>query len=185
MRERRRADELPVAFVERDVGALRHRASSIPCVPSGRAGGRSSPAIRSWTKSTMRATRRRARARTCPVQPSVMRASGDTQVISVITSPAPPSARAPRWTRWKSFGMPSSALYMSIGETTTRFASVIPRSVNGVNIGGGADRAARSALAARRVPSRSASRPRTSARRLRDTRGRAAAGSRGSRAGCA
>ena len=56
-----------------------------------------------------------------PVQPSVMRASGDTQVISVMTRPAPPSARVPRCTRWKSFGVPSTALYMSIGETTTRF----------------------------------------------------------------
>jgi hypothetical protein len=35
-------------------------------------------------------------------------------------------------------GVPSSALYMSIGETTMRFASVIPRSRKGVNIGGGA-----------------------------------------------
>ena len=82
-----------------------------------------------------------------PVQPSVIRASGETQVISVTTSPAPPSARAPRWTRWKSFGVPSSALYMSMGETTTRFSTVIPRSVNGVNIGGGALGAARFRLA--------------------------------------
>jgi hypothetical protein len=37
------------------------------------------------------------------------RASGDTQVISANTSPGPPSARAPRWTRWKSFGIPSFA----------------------------------------------------------------------------
>ena len=40
----------------------------------------------------------------------VMRPCGVTQTISVNTSPAPPSARAPRWTRWKSFGMPSRAL---------------------------------------------------------------------------
>ena len=33
-------------------------------------------------------------------------------------------------------GVPSSALYTSIGETTTRFASVSPRSRKGVNIGG-------------------------------------------------
>ncbi len=85
----------------------------------------------------------RRQASTCsgryrPVQPRVIRASGETQVISVTISPAPPSARAPRWTRWKSSGVPSSALYMSMGETTTRFSTVIPRSVNGVNIGGGA-----------------------------------------------
>jgi hypothetical protein len=35
-------------------------------------------------------------------QPGVMRPVGATQVISVITSAAPPSARAPRCTRWKS-----------------------------------------------------------------------------------
>ena len=33
-------------------------------------------------------------------------------------------------------GRPSTALYCAIGETTTRFFSVRPRSVNGVNIGG-------------------------------------------------
>ena len=32
--------------------------------------------------------------------------------------------------------MPSTAEYCAIGETTTRFFSVTPRSVNGVNIGG-------------------------------------------------
>ena len=112
-----------------------------------------------------------------PVQPSVIRASGDTQVISVITSPAPPSARAPRWTRWKSFGVPSVAEYMSIGETTTRFASVSSRSRNGVNIGGGAELVAACPRASRGS--------RTSVRRRRRTSRRAAEGSRGSRAGCA
>ena len=32
--------------------------------------------------------------------------------------------------------MPSTQEYCAIGETTTRFGSVTPRSVNGVNIGG-------------------------------------------------
>lgn len=71
-----------------------------------------------------------------PAQPGVMRPSGLTHTISVITSPAPPSARAPRWTRWKSPGTPSAAEYMSMGETTTRLRRVRPRSRNGVNIGG-------------------------------------------------
>ena len=70
-----------------------------------------------------------------PVQPGVMRPSGDTQVISVNTRPAPPMARAPRCTRCKSFGTPSTALYCAIGETTTRFSSRMPRSLNGRNIG--------------------------------------------------
>ena len=71
-----------------------------------------------------------------PAQPGVIRPDGETQTISVITSPAPPSARAPRWTRWKSVGIPSSAEYMSIGETTTRLASSSRPSRNGWNIGG-------------------------------------------------
>src|SRR5271154_5261706 len=58
-----------------------------------------------------------------PVQPGVIRPVGETQTISVITSPAPPSALLPRWTRWKSPGTPSRAEYMSMGETTTRFGS--------------------------------------------------------------
>ena len=53
-----------------------------------------------------------------------MRPCGVTQVISVNTRPAPPSARAPRCTRWKSLGMPSCALYVAIGETTTRLLEV-------------------------------------------------------------
>ena len=72
-----------------------------------------------------------------PVQPSVMRASGDTHAISVITSPAPPSARAPRWTRWKSFGVPSMALYMSIGDDDDAIDERHAAQRKGVNIGGG------------------------------------------------
>ena len=34
-----------------------------------------------------------------PVHPVEMRASGDTHVISVMTRPAPPIARDPRWTK--------------------------------------------------------------------------------------
>ena len=56
-----------------------------------------------------------------------MRASGETQVISANTSPAPPSARAPKCTRWKSPMRPSVAEYIAIGETTMRFLSVRPR----------------------------------------------------------
>ena len=42
--------------------------------------------------------------------------------------------------------MPSTHEYCAIGETTMRFFSVTPRSVNGVNIGGiGAVRRARAA----------------------------------------
>ena len=58
-----------------------------------------------------------------PVQPGVIRPCGETQTISVMTRPAPPSALPPRWAKWKSVGTPSPfATYMSIGETTTRLA---------------------------------------------------------------
>jgi len=88
------------------------------------------------TKSTMR-----FHATVCPSvyrpgQCGVMRASAEVQVISANTSPAPPSARAPKCTRWWSPGRPSTALYCAIGDTTTRLCNVSPRSVNGVNIGG-------------------------------------------------
>ena len=65
-----------------------------------------------------------------------MRASGDTQVISPKIMPAPPSARLPKWTRWKSFGTPSAAQYIAIGDMTMRFCSDSPRTRYGVNIGG-------------------------------------------------
>lgn len=61
-----------------------------------------------------------------PVQPGVIRPSGLTQTISVMTSPAPPRALAPRWTRWKSPGTPSSATYRSIGETRILLRRVSP-----------------------------------------------------------
>ncbi len=85
----------------------------------------------------------RFQAATCsglymPVQPGLIRPSRLTSVISVITSPAPPIARLPRWTRCQSFGVPSSAEYWHMGEQTTRLASTSSRSRNGVNIGGGA-----------------------------------------------
>ncbi len=72
-----------------------------------------------------------------PVQPGEILPSREMSVISVITSAAPPTARLPRWTRCQSFGIPSSPEYWHIGETTTRFFSFMPRSSNGVNIGGG------------------------------------------------
>src|SRR4030095_8059490 len=86
----------------------------------------------------------RFQAATCsglymPVQPGLIRASRLTSVISVITRPAPPTARLPRWTRCQSPGVPSSAEYWHMGETTTRLASTHSRRRNGVNIGGGGD----------------------------------------------
>ena len=59
------------------------------------------------TNSTMRCHASRCASFQIPVQPGEMRPSGDTQVISVKTSPAPPVAREPRCTRCQSPGMPS------------------------------------------------------------------------------
>ncbi len=66
-----------------------------------------------------------------------MRPSGLTAVLSVMISPAPPTARLPRWTKCQSPTTPSSAEYMHMGETTIRFSSSVPRSRKGVKIGGG------------------------------------------------
>ena len=74
-----------------------------------------------------------------------MRPSRLTSVISVMTSPAPPTARLPRWTRCQSSGVPSSAEYWHMGETTTRFCSTSSRRRKGVNMGGGAGAGARGA----------------------------------------
>ncbi|GMU40069.1 MAG: hypothetical protein AMXMBFR23_09350 [Chloroflexota bacterium] len=61
-----------------------------------------------------------------------MRPSGDTAVASVITRPAPPVARAPRWTRCQSVGKPSSvAEYWHIGDTKMRFRISTSRKRNG------------------------------------------------------
>ena len=61
-----------------------------------------------------------------------MRPSGETAAASVMTSPAPPMARAPRWTRCQSFARPSSAEYWHMGETPTRFGIVTERRERGV-----------------------------------------------------
>ena len=90
------------------------------------------------TKSTIRFHAAVCSSRYRPPQPGVIRPSADVQIISVITSPAPPRARAPRCTRWKSPGVPSTDVYMSIGDTTTRLPSSSSRSRKGVNIGGAA-----------------------------------------------
>ena len=105
VRDRRRTDDRPVPLVERLVHALPHELGRALRPACARAAGRSSRRVHSWTKSTMRFHARDVlRDGTCRVQPGEMRPSRVTQVISVKTSPAPPSARAPRCTRWKSLG---------------------------------------------------------------------------------
>src|SRR5438034_1569010 len=74
----------------------------------------------------------RVQAVTCsglyiPVQPGVMRPSRLTSVISATTRAAPPTAREPRFTRCQSLGVPSSAEYWHMGDTTIRFESSMSR----------------------------------------------------------
>src|SRR5262245_49940707 len=71
-----------------------------------------------------------------PAHPGEIRASYDTSVISTNTNPAPPIARLPMCTRCHSLGMPSSATYWHMGDTTTRLLRSMSRSLNGVNMGG-------------------------------------------------
>ncbi len=92
--------------------------------------------LRSWTKEVTRRQASRCPSFHRPGQPGVIRPSGETQTISVITRPAPPSALEPRCTRWKSPGTPSTAEYMSIGETTIRLFSGSGPIRTGWNIAG-------------------------------------------------
>src|SRR5258706_7118270 len=60
-----------------------------------------------------------------------MRPCAVTAVASVITSPAPPTARDPRCTRCQSWANPSSLEYSHMGETAMRLRRVTPRIVSG------------------------------------------------------
>ena len=71
-----------------------------------------------------------------PAQPGEMRPSRETSVISAMTSPAPPIARAPRCAKWKSFGVPSLQSTCTSATRRRGFGACSPRSENGVNIGG-------------------------------------------------
>src|SRR5690349_10346765 len=57
--------------------------------------------------------------------------SAVTAVASDITRPAPPWAKAPRWTRCQSVGRPSIDEYWHMGDTHTRLRIVVPRRVRG------------------------------------------------------
>src|SRR5687768_8484707 len=60
-----------------------------------------------------------------------IRPSAVTAAASVITSPAPPTARLPRCTRCQSLAKPSTLEYSHIGETAMRLRSGTPRSSSG------------------------------------------------------
>ena len=61
------------------------------------------------------------------------RPTGVTPAASTQTMPAPPTARLPRGTKCHSLGMPSSAEYWHIGDTTIRLRRVTPRRVSGLS----------------------------------------------------
>ncbi len=68
-----------------------------------------------------------------PESSGLIRPSGETAVASTMTSPAPPTARLPRWTRCQSVGKPSLLEYWHIGETKMRLRNSTPRSARGLN----------------------------------------------------
>src|SRR5574341_177287 len=78
-------------------------------------------------KRTMRDSTSTCASFQMPRSCGLMRPSGVTAVASVNTSPAPPTARLPRWTRCQSFANPSSLEYSHIGETKMRLLNVMPR----------------------------------------------------------
>ena len=92
------------------------------------------PAVAPWpcTKSTIRAQAACCSSFQIPVSSGEILPSGTTAVASLITRPAPPRAKEPRWTRCQSFGTPSTAEYWHIGATHTRLRTVTPRRAIGV-----------------------------------------------------
>src|SRR5215213_6066311 len=68
-----------------------------------------------------------------PRSAGLIRPSAVTAVASVSTSPAPPTARLPRWTMCQSVTNPFGLEYSHIGDSTIRLRKVTSRSVRGVN----------------------------------------------------
>ena len=68
-----------------------------------------------------------------PASAGEMRPRASTAVASIITRPAPPTARLPRWTRCQSLANPSTEEYWHMGETAMRLRKVTSRTVRGVN----------------------------------------------------
>ena len=79
---------------------------SSPSAPHVRAGARCAPGSSRGRSRRSAATPARDSGSYMPAHPGLIRPSAATLVISVKTSPAPPSASDPRCTRWKSFGVP-------------------------------------------------------------------------------
>ncbi len=103
------------------VEALRPACAS--CMPATAPCASTNPAIRAKAS--------RCASDQIPVSCGEIRPSGETAVASTITSPAPPTARLPRWTKCQSVGRPSSAEYWHIGETKTRLRNSTPPSFKG------------------------------------------------------
>src|ERR1700730_11974997 len=68
-----------------------------------------------------------------PKSCGLIRPSGRTAVASVRTTPAPQTGRLPRCTKCQSLAYPSVLEYWHIGETNTRFESVMSRIASGLN----------------------------------------------------
>ena len=83
------------------------------------------------TKSTMRCQASACASFQIPVQPCVMRPSALTSVVSVITRPAPPTARLPRCTRCQSSTVPSTAEYWHIGRDHDAVGQLEPARAEG------------------------------------------------------
>ena len=98
IRNRRRRDDRPGAVVQGLVSPSQARFVA-PLRPAWASWRQIRAELLAWTNSTIS-----AHAVTCsglymPAQPGEIRPSRSTSDISVNTSPAPPIARLPRWTR--------------------------------------------------------------------------------------
>ena len=74
-----------------------------------------------------------------PAHPGVIRPAAETQIISVITQRRAAERPRAQVHEMEIAGVPSTAEYMSIGETTTRFGNCSARRRSGMNIGGRGD----------------------------------------------
>src|SRR4051812_25460185 len=89
-----------------------------------------------FTRETMRFIGSTNSSFHSPRSRGVEQPAGSIFVDSMNTRPAPPAANFARCERWKSLTCPPSAEYVSIGESTMRLRSVMPRILIGVNSAG-------------------------------------------------
>ena len=135
------------------------RAGSSPSRRNGRAGSRFSPPSRRGRNRRCRFQAGSCSGAYSPVQPGEMRPSGADAGHLDIDEPGAALGALGVVDEVPVVGQPSTALYWSIGETTTRFFSFSSRSRKGANIGAPRHVAGCPACALEPAPRRRPARP--------------------------